>query len=936
MRAIPTALLCIVCALAGSAALGQPTAGAAEGDDAIVLANETLRYVIGADGTNLAFVDLATGQDYCKHEPATSVARAKVGEQWHDAATARADGDRIALTFADTPATATLAVTRHARHLVFEVIAASDEVEELQLLNIELTLGGSLEEPFAACALALNLQTRVREMPGPNRRLAATCYQRFGLAGAAVAIVASPTPDLRDALKEAVSASDTLPQSPLGGPWAMDAPINRASYLFAVPTEENVEDIIRTLKSIGFNQVQIHGGRGTYRFGDCLPNPNRYPNGVASVKAVIDRLHEEDIYVGMHPYAFFIDKATPWVTPVPDPGLASQATFTLAADLPADATTVPVLQSTADRSTITGFFVRNSVTLRIGEELITYSGVSKEPPYGFTECTRGALGTTASAHPAGTEVHHLKECFGLFVPDPYSSLFTEVIEANARFFNECGFDTIYQDALDGGDTLGGRENSWHYEARFIWELWSRLERPAAVEYSTFHHHLWVLRSRHGAWDSPSRAHQQFIDRHVISNRRNDAMYLPSNLGWWAFHAWRPPQVEPTFPDDIEHWCAKAIGTDSGLSLQGYNMALPAHQRLAAIVKQYEELRHAGHFSEDVKARLREPGAEFTLEQAPDGAWQFRLVSSVQQRVRGMDGWSNSWAAHNPYEAQAPSLRIEALMAAGPYDAEDNMTLAAFEDDGEFPDRSAAPGVTADLRPVVEGDMAYGRLTATNTRAERRGTWASFRKTFDPPLDLSAREGLGVWVLGDGKGEVLNFQLRSPTHLSGAMGERYVIVDFEGWRYFELIELDSDRWRDYAWPYGHIYSIYRQLLRPNIIESLTIWCNNLPPEDSILVDLRPVRALPLVSTRLVNPRLSIGEATVEFPVEMESGSYLEIGPAREGQLYGPRGELLGEVTAMGDLPRLAPGDNVVGLACRRPAPPTSRARVTLFARGEAFN
>jgi hypothetical protein len=73
----------------------------------------------------------------------------------------------------------------------------------------------------------------------------------------------------------------------------------------------------------------------------------------------------------------------------------------------------------------------------------------------------------------------------LFVPDPDAPLFTEVVEANARFFNECGFDSIYQDALDGEDTLGGRENSWHYGTKFVWELWKRLERPAAMEYSTF-------------------------------------------------------------------------------------------------------------------------------------------------------------------------------------------------------------------------------------------------------------------------------------------------------------------------------------------------------------------------------------------------------------------------------------------------------------------
>lgn len=312
---------------------------------------------------------------------------------------------------------------------------------------------------------------------------------RRGIVGAAVALVGCPPAQMRDVLKEVVSAAPDLPKSAVGGPWAMDAAIGRSSYLFATPTEDNVEEMIRTLKSIGFNQVQVHGGRGTYRFGDCEPNREVYPRGIASIKAVIDRLHEEGIYVGMHPYAFFIDKACAWVTPVPDPRLAKDAAFTLAENLTADATEVPVVESTESMSTITGFFERNSVTLQVDDELIVYSDLSREPPYGFARCQRGALGTTATGHRAGTKVHHLKECFGLFAPDPETTLLQDVAAANAEFYNVCGFDALYLDALDGEDILGGRENSWHYGSQYVWELWKRLERPAAMEYSTFHHHL---------------------------------------------------------------------------------------------------------------------------------------------------------------------------------------------------------------------------------------------------------------------------------------------------------------------------------------------------------------------------------------------------------------------------------------------------------------
>jgi len=899
----------------------------------ITIESTCLKYTISPEGQNASFVDLATGTDYCRAAPPTGIVRVEIGGRWHEAAAATAEGDRLQLRFADTPATVSVEVTAHERHLVLTVASAAEQIEELELVNVHLTLEGQPGEPFAACALALNLLTDVAELPGLNSHLRARCVRRFGIAGAAVAIVGCPQAEMRDVVKEAVEAAPDLPQSPVGGPWAMDAAINRSSYLFATPTEENVEEMIRTLHSVGFNQVQVHGGRGTYRFGDCEPNRELYPRGVDSLKAVIDRLHEEGIYVGMHPYAFFIDKACPWVTPVPDPRLARDATFTLAEDLAVDAAAVPVLESTEQMSTITGFFERNSVTLRVGDELIVYGDLSSGPPHAFASCERGALGTRASAHPAGVEVHHLKECFGLFAPDPETTLLQEVAAANARFYNVCGFDTLYLDALDGEDILGGGENSWHYGSQYVWELWRRLERPAAFEYSTFHHHLWYLRSRHGAWDHPTRSHKQFIDQHVAANRGNERIFLPSNLGWWGFKSWQPPQIEPTYPDDIEYWCAKALGTDSGLSLQGYDPGLPGHQRLTTIVRQYEELRHAGYFSEAVKERLRQPNAEFTLESAGADEWAMRPVARTSHTVQCGHCQSIGWTVVNPHAAQAPTMRVEALMAAGPYDSPDSVRLVHFDQVDELGPRASAEGITAALGPVTDGETPCGRLTATNSSDDRRGSWARFEKVFDAPLDLSEQQGLGVWVHGDGKGEVLNFQLRSPAHISRAVGEHYVTVDFVGWRYFELVEPDSDRYADYSWPYAGGYSVYRELVHCDVVEALSIWCNDLPPRDTITCDLRQVMAIPLVEAQLSRPRLSINGGQISLPFDLESGTYAEVESDGRCRLYGAAGDLVEHSRLAGPVPELRTGDNALELSCQDVAHVAPRARVTVLTRGE---
>ncbi len=904
--------------------------------------NPCVQIVVGPDARVQHFTDRATGRDFVGASGAAPIARVKKAGRVFEATAAAADNGRLRLTFGDSGVEAVLAATAHPQHLVFEVVSVAGEgVEEFAFVDIRLALQGTPDEPFAACALALNLKTNVAAIPMPASRLTAVCYPRFGMVGAEVAIVAVPSAGLREALKEAVTAAPELPHSPLGGPWAMDAPINRGSYLFNFGgmTVEKADQWVALCKRLGMTQIDFHGG-SSFRFGDCRPNPETYPDGHASLKAVIDKLHAAGISAGLHTYAFFIDKNCPWVTPIPDPRLAKDATFTLAADLAEEADVVPVAESTAAMSAITGFFVRNSVTLQIDDELIVYRGVSKEAPFQFTGCQRGACGTRRSAHARGAKVHHLKECFGLFVPDPETTLFEEVAARTAETYNRCGFDMIYLDALDGEDILGGPENGWHYGSRFVFEIWKRLDRPALMEMSTFHHHLWCVRSRFCAWDHPTRSHKKFIDLHAADNERNRRMFMPGELGWWALKSWSGPQGEPTFSDTIEYLMTKALATDTGFALMGIDPdtvgTVPALPRLAEIIRRYEDLRHSGRVPEAVRARLAAPGEEFTLSGSLEEGWQFRPVRYARHKVQCVEPWSSRWTSVNPFAAQPLRVRIEALMAAGPYDDPANPTLADFTSADDFPQRAAAPGVTVDCRLVAEPvkvGPTSGRLSAASTLADRPGTWAMVGKTFGPPLNLSERQALGLWVHGDGQGAVLNVQLRSPTHLSHGIGDHYIVTDFTGWRYFELVEPEGERHADYRWPYGDIYSIYRESVNFGQVETLGLWLNHVPPGQTAACHLSPIRALPLVAAKLTNPAVSIGGRTVRFPVELPSGHYLEFRGLGDCKHYGPSGELVGEVAPEGDIPQLDPGENQVQFEAQTQPGLSPRAYVTVISEGE---
>jgi hypothetical protein len=361
---------------------------------ALTVESDSLRLVIGNDAHTLEFTDRSSGINYAAQKPTAPFARVKQAGKYIAATTARVTDGRLVLEFGGAGVSAVLKIIGAKHSVTVEVLEViGDGVEEFVFADVPLTLKGAEAEPFAGCALALNLQTNVREIPRAASHLEASCYPRFGFAGAKVALIGCPQKDLRRRLQEVVTAAPNLPHSPIGGPWALDAEINQGSYLFNFGdlSEDKADDWIKLARSLGMNQIDFHGG-GSFRFGDCEPNPKTYPKGRASLKAVVDKLHAAGLKAGLHTYAFFMDKKCPWVTPVPDQRLAKDATFTLAEPLDAgtNLATLFVTESTTNLSAITGFFVRNSATLHVDDELIVYSGASQTPPYAFTNCQRGA------------------------------------------------------------------------------------------------------------------------------------------------------------------------------------------------------------------------------------------------------------------------------------------------------------------------------------------------------------------------------------------------------------------------------------------------------------------------------------------------------------------------------------------------------------------
>ncbi len=950
------------------------------GKDNVVIQNSRFRWEIGKDGRNISFTDRSSGNDYLDKKNATWCGYVSKGGNRYPVNSVARKGKHIILKFTTPGVTADILTEKENDRLKFTVNEVTGDPESLNFINVPLILEGMPYEPFGTCVLAMNLFTHVRQIPALQTSLWATCYKQFGLKGSQIMLLCVKPSEMLPLIRDVISHASDIPFSDKGGAWALTEKEGYGSYLmnFGTLTEETADEWIKMCKSLGFNQIDNHGGGSFFRFGEFELNSEKWPDGWESFRRINEKLHSAGISSIFHTYAFFIDKSSKYVTPVPSEDLAYFRTFTLAEPLDDKSTEVVVNEPTPGISTVTGFFVRNSTTLRVGHELIEFSGVTSAPPYKFTGCKRGACNTNISVHLAGDTAFHLKETLGRFVPGPETGLFSEMARRHAEIVNQCRFDGIYFDAIDGADILGGDENFWYYGTKFLFEVAKNLDRPIGMEMSSMSHLWWHYRSRWQAWDRPVRGYKKFIDIHsaaiksprlflplkMVSNENehgrwrgntplidkyagadNGSLLLPLHLGWWGNQTWNPPQVEPTFPDDVEYLCCKLIGNNAGLSMLGGMdektiSENPLFGRLLPIFRQYEELRHENYFSDSIRALLRQPGREFTLFKDESGRWNFKPVIYAKHKVAGTDHPSSEWVVNNEFRAQPVRFRFELLMSVRPYDDPASKILANFSGSKEFMPAVAANGVkggidntTAECKKLTSAGRFYA--TASGLVA-REGQWIKSEKEFSPWLDLSGNQGLGVWVNGDGNGELLDLRLESPNNLShGAHGDHFIKIDFSGWRYFELIEIESSDYSNYLWPDSgfYVYDSYRHTILFDKINKLQLWYNNLPSGKEVNCSLGPVKALPLVSSAIYNPAVIINGQKLTIPVKMESGMCLEFASADNCRLYGPRGELLQEIKTGIPVPMMKEGENKISFECEGSAKINPRVQVTVISEGE---
>ncbi len=915
----------------------QPIPRASQLSTAVALfENESAKFAVSARGRCVGLIDKSSGADrLLRTTPLVSI---RIGDSVYHRSTCTLENGKLIFRLDQADTTVVVGVTTKPRYFVFQVESVSNpQVDEVTFVDLSLKpcervsamSGLAADDQFGLCLRTLNLTTSV-DVGGQPPVLKATAFKEYGLKTGRAALVACPMPQMIPTLQQLVR-NEGLPYSALGGPFSMDAEENRGAYLFATVSEQDVDAWIDLARRGGIQTVHMSGWEQS--LGHYVPSKSLFPNGLAGMKAVVDKFHAAGLKVGIHTLTGCISPEDLWIHPLPDSRLATDGTYMLTVDLQETDSGIPIAESPSDHPTIWAYSSQGNC-IRIDDELIQYSVIARDGQFGFFECQRGAFGTKMAPHKQGAAVRHMLVRYGCFIPDEKSTLVDEVADAIANVYNTCGLDQIY---MDGAEAMRG----WYGIARMRHAIFIRLRHSALVEASEWGHHSWPFHSRVGAWDHPKWGLKRFADDHlraVQSYRRNDL--LEAQLGWWVILG---PDRDwaMEMPDEIEYISAKALGHDAPLSFQNVSVTTrPENARqdeLLTKIGQYERLRLANYFTDDVKQQLCEERQEFHLFQDDEGEWKFLPTDYMEHKVTGTDDGTYTWTVSNRFAEQPLRLRIQALDSVVPYEDDSSITLADFNTDDQFAITDAAPGVNCTLQSVAEplkSGEASGRLTAANSGPSPVGAWSRVARTFEPIVDMTPYDALGLWVHGDEKGELLNLQLTNLPEYFPTLDDHYIKVDFQGWRYFELLlrERDAASYHDYQWPYGADTVLHRSPLVRQAVSKLTMVLNNLPPQDQATCYLSPVKALRTRQVVLHHPTIEIGGRRLVFPIDLTSREVIEFESPDDCRVYDERGVLLQRLIPQGELPVLKSNDNQIAFTCEGTPGFRSRAEVTLVTSG----
>ena len=822
-------------AIAGAfAALAFASVASAAG-----LENEYVTLTFGAKGEIVSLKDRTNGRELVKKPMPFAEVRFKDGRKIHPVRFAQR-GDRLGWTFEDGGGFLLKVEPFEGGWTFTSEKFTVEDAEELEYFRITPacnTYKGGYANMFsddedAVCIRAYDLKL---EMPSPGGNMWATYFpvqanRADGFTGLRCGLAAGPKDRIQKML-QAMTLVANVPWSKCGGAWCLGAPENRSSYIFSYYEGTNFDEWLNVLKLTGIGTIHFHlwySSSGNY----TNINRKKFPKGLESLKEAADAVHDAGYRVSLHTLSALIAGPNPWTAPVASEGLQSVFQYTTLNDLVDGVTELRVKERPDDDMDTVQTYGSLGNFLRIGGEIVQYTGIRREPPYAFTGITRGSQGTKVYDHKAGETAHYLRARYYGIYPDAESTVMDEIADKFATVYNTIGADRVFFDGAEGIGPRYGRRGNYQI-GLMLNKLYSKLgdgKKPVQMEMSCWNKHTWWIRANAGVIDGGKYALKVFDRNHLKRASENvKANLLEPQLGWWKPGDWT---------DETDYYGAHAAGIDGAISLYGpirdvNNGPLGMHwQTQITLLGWYEHFRMAMAYTDEALAKFRDFESECRLRQDAAGEWRVEDVECLTHRVTGAA--TKKWTVERPASCAIEPV-IHILGGTESYADPAAIPVANGSVAGEMKiatsDKKLVTAKVEKLADPRRGDCF--RFTAVNATSVRSNAWAQAKLDWGKDLtklrDFSPSDGIGFWVKGDGSGALLDVRLHQSATFGNAPSDHLVRLDFTGWKYFEFLyaERDAYEYVKHVWPNKPDWGIFSSVFNPTKIAEVELVLAELP-------------------------------------------------------------------------------------------------------------
>lgn len=446
--------------------------------------------------------------------------------------------------------------------------------------------------------------------------------------GSAIAFYGCPDSEGLKTIERIVLA-EGLPYVTRNGMWIRDPRSFRADMAWWGPQDS----LVSYCQQLNIRAVQDEG------MGEYYVNPaDRWGGTQVTVggrkmpmAAFTQLTNAAGIDYGMHTLTEFVQPHSSDVQPIPNRGLCSVLKTTLTRSVgPAD-----TLLYVADTSWLNehgGWDDNRTNVLRIGNELLTYKGVTTARPYLLTGVKRGAYKTEATSHPEGEEVAKLQvNCYSGFVPglelqDRYADFF-------AAWLIDGGMNYIDFDGYESFTYQGHGQYSFKRFMRRMFDRYHKMGGPyLRVMGSCVFEGTWLYMSVCNVGGGNHMfnpiTNQWGIEGKDIRYAHRSS-YFPCTFG---IQSLSPEWTVQT----IENLQSKAVAWDATYML-GLSEATvekhPQKRELFRAFRTWEDAREAGIFTDELKKEMQPSKNLYHLERLDAKTWRLYRVTPQGKRVR---------------------------------------------------------------------------------------------------------------------------------------------------------------------------------------------------------------------------------------------------------------------------------------------------------------